>query len=228
MNEIDLNDLAIKTDSLPDSWKMLLINPTTGLPAPNMTVARFLELFTNKIPEATKNSKGLMSSYDKDNLFTSRETLSNNFTFKDAIKPGMYKAISRVPDMPTGAYPYGALIVFNTGNPTQIYIPDPINGSGKIFVRQQWGNSIDDAPWRVITLSNIATVENLYSDTNNILTYTINCSPVLESNVPMGTLLRTLYQMKLNMLGRSTRSGRLFLNCRQRTNYLNKSSRLTA
>lgn len=64
MNEIDLNDLAIKTDSLPDSWKMLLIDPTTGLPAQNMTVARFLELLTGKIPEATSSTNGLLS---KDN-----------------------------------------------------------------------------------------------------------------------------------------------------------------
>lgn len=61
MNEIDLNDLAIKTDSLPDSWKMLLIDPTTGLPAKNMTVARFIELFTNKQPVVSENSNGLFS-----------------------------------------------------------------------------------------------------------------------------------------------------------------------
>lgn len=62
MNEIDLNELAIKTDSLPDAWKMLLIDPATGLPAKNITVARFIELLINKMPEATETSKGLMSS----------------------------------------------------------------------------------------------------------------------------------------------------------------------
>ena len=64
-NEIDLNDLTIKTDSLPDNWKMMIIDPTTGLPARNMTVARFVELFTPKQPVATGSSNGLMSYVDR-------------------------------------------------------------------------------------------------------------------------------------------------------------------
>lgn len=61
-NEIDLNDLTIKTDSLPDSWKVILIDPTTGLPARNMTVARFIELLTSKMPVATDKTNGLFSN----------------------------------------------------------------------------------------------------------------------------------------------------------------------
>ncbi len=58
-NEIDLNDLTIKTDSLPDNWKLMLINPTTGLPAQNVTVARFVELLTSKIGVASMDKAGL-------------------------------------------------------------------------------------------------------------------------------------------------------------------------
>lgn len=83
MNEIDLNDLAIKTDNLPDNWKMLLIDPTNGLPAKNITVARFIELLINKIPEATETSKGLMSSQSlKSNPFS---TLVNRKIFTPRI-----------------------------------------------------------------------------------------------------------------------------------------------
>lgn len=39
-----LNGLKIKTDSLPNDWLMSLINPKSGEPAENMTIARFIEL----------------------------------------------------------------------------------------------------------------------------------------------------------------------------------------
>ena len=171
-NEIELNGLA-DTNNLPDDWKISLINPATLQPAQNIVVAHFIELLTSKMPTATKNSKGLLSAYDKENLFTQRETLSENFSFKDAVKPGMYKVLSRISDMPAAAYPYGVLIVFNTGAPTQIYIPDPQNSGNKIFIRQQWTDSINDAPWKIITLSDSATFNNLFSDTKNTLTETI-------------------------------------------------------
>lgn len=57
-----LNGLKVKTDSLPNDWYVSLINPKSGEPAEIMTVAKFVELFTAKQPEATESSKGLMSS----------------------------------------------------------------------------------------------------------------------------------------------------------------------
>lgn len=56
-----LNGLKIKTDSLPDNWYVTLINPQTEESAENMTIARFIELLTQKQPEATESSKGLMA-----------------------------------------------------------------------------------------------------------------------------------------------------------------------
>lgn len=56
-----LNELNIKSDSLPDNWLVTLVNPTTGAPSENMTIARFIELFTNKQPVATDSSNGLMA-----------------------------------------------------------------------------------------------------------------------------------------------------------------------
>ena len=59
--EVALNDLKIKTNSLPDDWLVSLINPKSGEPAEIMTIVRFIELLTSKIPIATKDSNGLMS-----------------------------------------------------------------------------------------------------------------------------------------------------------------------
>lgn len=40
-----LNELDLKTDSLPSDWLITLVNPKEGIPAQNMTIARFTELF---------------------------------------------------------------------------------------------------------------------------------------------------------------------------------------
>lgn len=56
-----LNGLKIKTDALPNDWYVTLVNPKEGEPGENMTVARFVELLTSKIPNATKDANGLMS-----------------------------------------------------------------------------------------------------------------------------------------------------------------------
>ncbi|MCM0721615.1 hypothetical protein NBH15_25515 [Parabacteroides sp. W1-Q-101] len=57
-----LNGLKIKTDALPNDWYVTLVNPQNGEPGENMSIARFVELFTSKQPEVTESSKGLMSS----------------------------------------------------------------------------------------------------------------------------------------------------------------------
>lgn len=56
-----LNGLKIKSDALPDDWMVTLVNPKNGEPAENMTVARFVELLTSKIPNATEDANGLMN-----------------------------------------------------------------------------------------------------------------------------------------------------------------------
>lgn len=48
MADIELNALGIKSDALPDSWGVLLIDPTTGEESKQMTVAKFIELFMSK------------------------------------------------------------------------------------------------------------------------------------------------------------------------------------
>lgn len=44
-----LNGLGLKTDSLPNDWMVTIVNPKSGEPAENMTVARFSELLANKM-----------------------------------------------------------------------------------------------------------------------------------------------------------------------------------
>ena len=61
MTDVSLNGLKTKTDSLPNDWYVTLVNPKEGEPGENMTVARFVELLTSKIPNATKDANGLMS-----------------------------------------------------------------------------------------------------------------------------------------------------------------------
>lgn len=89
-NEIDLNELENKTDSLPNDWKVMLIDPTTGLPARNMTVARFIELFTPKQPEVTESSNGLMSSKslksNPSSILVNRKIFSPNISSKKSFK----------------------------------------------------------------------------------------------------------------------------------------------
>lgn len=65
MTDVSLNGLKVKTDSLPNDWYVSLINPKSSEPAEIMTVAKFVELFTPKQPEATNTSNGLMSDEDR-------------------------------------------------------------------------------------------------------------------------------------------------------------------
>lgn len=59
-----LNELNLKTDSLPNNWLITLINPETGKPAENMTIARFAELFLNNNKIWTANNDGVDSGLD--------------------------------------------------------------------------------------------------------------------------------------------------------------------
>ncbi|WP_348726361.1 hypothetical protein [Parabacteroides goldsteinii] len=44
-----LNGLGLKTDSLPNDWMVTIVNPKSGEPAENMTVAKFSELLAGKM-----------------------------------------------------------------------------------------------------------------------------------------------------------------------------------
>ena len=44
MTDIELKKLGVKSDSLPNDWFVTLVNPKTGEPGENMTIARFIEL----------------------------------------------------------------------------------------------------------------------------------------------------------------------------------------
>ncbi len=53
-----LNGLKVKTDSLPDDWYVILVNPKNGEPGENMSIARFLELLKIKIGVASMDKYG--------------------------------------------------------------------------------------------------------------------------------------------------------------------------
>ncbi len=70
MTDVSLNGLKVKTDSLPNDWYVSLINPKSGEPAEIMTVAKFVELFTPKQPEATITNKGVLSAEGYKNIMS--------------------------------------------------------------------------------------------------------------------------------------------------------------
>lgn len=57
-----LNGLDLKTDSLPNDWMITIVNPKSGEPAENMTVARFTELFLKNNKIWTENNDGPSSN----------------------------------------------------------------------------------------------------------------------------------------------------------------------
>lgn len=59
MADIELNSLKVKSDALPDDWLMMIINPTSGQMAENMTVAKFTELLNPKLWNGTINKSEL-------------------------------------------------------------------------------------------------------------------------------------------------------------------------
>lgn len=56
LNNIELNGLKVKSDSLPNDWLITLVNPKTGNSAENMTIAQFTELFLNNNKIWTANN----------------------------------------------------------------------------------------------------------------------------------------------------------------------------
>ena len=187
MAEIDLNDLAIKTDSLPDAWKMLLIDPVTGQPAKSVTIARFVELLTNKIPLATDNTNGLMSN--ENHLLVNR--LNNplgtgyikitpgashysqlQFLFIGGVAPSMCAYSINAISLKNNAIP--SIVKFNgsnmikayyriIGSVTELYIQSESTGGNIVRLYQNENY-------------NIETVNNLPTDTTEVQVSTFNTS----------------------------------------------------
>lgn len=238
MADVSLNGLKVKTDSLPNDWYVSLINPKSDEPAEIMTVAKFMELFTNKQPEATDDSQGLISG----NVFKNMMKIKNDVAdANEALNTGYYGVGPNFESLPTNAYKYGLLIVFKADGVTQIYIPSSTNPSGGvIYFRQKWTQpSMADVPWLMIQPATL-------SSYSNALTEAISASPVLESRQVGSTCLQNhLYQILLpsclgrmdrmvqhqlevnhrnSMSGQSTRSEKLSSNYKKKTRDLNKSS----
>lgn len=179
MNEIDLNDLAIKTDSLPDSWKMLLIDPTTGLPAKNMTVARFIELFSNKLPEATHLSKGLLGG----KVLKKLDGLTTYLTDIDANTLISNIALVSGTNLPTGSKGFWYIIqLFYQGisvsaNRLQIAIS---YSSGSLYTRTSFNGVFTE--WNKFQYSRESTT---YSIKANALTNTIVEEVPVSADTPM-------------------------------------------
>lgn len=77
-NEIELNGLA-DINSLPDDWKISLINPATLQPAQNIKVAQFVESITEKMPVATSDTNGLFSSENSKLLSSLKYTAETSY-----------------------------------------------------------------------------------------------------------------------------------------------------
>lgn len=80
-----LNGLKVKTDALPNDWYVTLVNPQTGEPGENMSIARFVELFTPKQPEATITNKGILSTEMYKHIMSKYKSY-NNGTEAYAVK----------------------------------------------------------------------------------------------------------------------------------------------
>ena len=96
MADVSLNGLKVKTDSLPNDWYVSLINPKDGEPAEIMTVAKFVEMFTPKQPEATTTNKGVLSTTMCKNI------LSRHVAYRSP--GGLYKALKIKTSLKSGQY----------------------------------------------------------------------------------------------------------------------------
>lgn len=175
MADVSLNGLKVKTDSLPNDWYVSLINPKDGEPAEIMTVAKLVELFTGKQPEATDTSNGLMSVdayksllkykgvWTKDNV----DSLTTNGTWINTGGNNISETMV-----------WGILCVFNAGS----YIAQMSVRGSEVRVRfsANNGNTWNDP---IILNNSVA-----YTATANSLTEVISASPVLESRQVRGDL----------------------------------------
>lgn len=98
MADIELNALGVKSDSIPDNWLITLVDPTSGAVAKNMTVAKFVELFTQKQPGAEENKKGVVDSKIYNAIYTRESAYYNpagtylGIKIKTSLKVEQYAA----------------------------------------------------------------------------------------------------------------------------------------
>lgn len=113
MADIELNALGVKSDSIPDNWLITLVDPTSGAVAKNMTVAKFVELFTQKQPEATSSKKGLLNSTLYSKIVNNDMNIAH-ITGADADnyrKTGIYGIGSDIPGLPES---FGVMFVLKS------------------------------------------------------------------------------------------------------------------
>ena len=246
-NEIDLNDLTIKTDSLPDNWKMMIIDPTTGLPARNMTVARFVELFTQKLPEVTSNNKGLLTAYNYENMITYRGSVTID-QIDNTIMPGMYYHDQKIFEY--GAR-YGCLLVLKTSD-ICIQIDYPLHSPYQVSFRSGHNVRVGQTPiweaggtwYKLLAGTFASTSANILTDTisdnysfippplqiacqttqNQLVQRSKLRYPLCRKQTTWMVQLQLIQNRRNSMSGQLTRSEKLSWNYRKKTRDLNKSS----
>lgn len=177
-----LNGLKVKTDSLPDNWYVTLVNPQNGEPGENMSIARFIELFTSKQPGATNDSNGLLS---KDTFKGMMKLISGNDIPKNANDLTMtsyflntISSLSNKNDYTNYPDGYGVFITFATS----YYIAQlsfNFNNQLKFRIRQDGSNNW--LAWKNVTTSSI----NTLSSEANALTDTIVEEVPVSADTPM-------------------------------------------
>lgn len=176
-----LNGLDLKTDSLPSDWLITLVNPATGEPAENMTVAKFIELLTEKMPIATANSKGVLSTtlFDRIPKYDFIEDIvylnkSLGISFNDVALKG---------DTILNNMSYGVALCF-TGNHYKLNIVFDLF-SGDIFYKtfNETGNATSN--WRTITANTLPWTKMALSTSPNALTETVIEEVPVSADTPM-------------------------------------------
>lgn len=195
MADIELNELEVKSDAIPDDWNILLINPETGAVAKNMTVAKFVELFTQKQPEATSSGKGLLSSTLLNKIVNNDMNIAH-ITGAEADnyrKTGIYGIGSDIPGIPES---FGVMFVLKS----QHYVGQFIVSRTRLTFRLDTG-----AGWS--SWSSIRAGANTlsYSLEKNALTETISLNNSILPPPPRKLRARELYfrQLYCAIRGRS-------------------------
>ncbi len=176
-----LNGLDLKTDSLPSDWLITLVNPATGEPAENMTVAKFIELLTEKMPIATASSKGVLSTtlFDRIPKYDFIEDISIlnkslGISFNDVALKG---------DKILNNMSYGVALCF-TGDHYKLNIVFDLF-SGDIFYKtfSETGNATSN--WRTITANTLPWTKMALSTSPNALTETVIEEVPVSADTPM-------------------------------------------
>lgn len=184
-NEIELNGLA-DINSLPDDWKISLINPDASQPAQNIKVARFIEL----LPFLLKLG-GVM-----DSALQVRVGLSGDALIEDTIGLIHFGSVpsSGLPYMSYGLkYKTSENKIISTWDASRIaYFMYIFNGDGLYYGVVDEG--IKPIGTEVsMSFHKITNSVSLYSLSKNDLTDTVSTSPAPESRQVPPTCLHYIY-----------------------------------